>query len=58
MDADSGDPAPSALALQALDGLKFAACVPKDLALEMLRSRLADPKGVEAVIDLDEEQAY
>lgn len=52
------DPAPSALALEALDGLKFSPCVPKDLALAMARSRLADPKSVEAVLDLDAHQAH
>ena len=41
----SPDPAPTDLATEALDGLKFSACVPRDLALEMLRSRLADPTG-------------
>ena len=44
------DPAPSGLALEALDGLKFSACVPRDLALEMLRTRLADPGGFEAAL--------
>lgn len=40
------DPAPSSLAREALDDLKFAECVPKALAAAMLRTRLADAEGV------------
>lgn len=47
------DPAPSDLAVEALDGLKFSACVPRDLALEMLRTRLADPIAVEAILSVE-----
>ncbi|HYN44076.1 MAG TPA: hypothetical protein VE129_20025, partial [Thermoanaerobaculia bacterium] len=47
------DPAPSDLAVEALDGLKFSECVPRDLALEMLRTRLGDPFGVEATLHLE-----
>jgi ATP-dependent Lhr-like helicase len=50
------DPAPSDLAVEALDGLKFSACVPRDLALEMLRTRLGDPVGVEATLCLELER--
>jgi ATP-dependent Lhr-like helicase len=49
--SDPMDAAPSALATEALDGLKFAECVPTDLALEMLRERLADCPGTQAVIE-------
>ena len=47
------DPAPSDLAVEALEGLKFSACVPRDLALGMLRTRLEDPFGVEATLRSD-----
>ncbi len=47
------DPAPGALAEEALDGLKFSACVPRDLALEMLRTRLGDPSGFEATLNIE-----
>jgi ATP-dependent Lhr-like helicase len=46
----SVDPAPASLVAEALDGLKFAECVPKDLATAMLRARLADPVGVSGVL--------
>lgn len=38
------------LAQDALDGLKFSACVPSELAHRMLRRRLADPEGVRTVL--------
>jgi hypothetical protein len=41
---------PTSLMQEALEGLKFAACVPRDLALEMLRLRLSDPKAVSSVL--------
>ncbi|HMM36245.1 MAG TPA: hypothetical protein PKA62_16120, partial [Thermoanaerobaculia bacterium] len=46
----AGDPAPASLVAEALDGLKFAECVPKDLVTAMLRARLADPVGVSSVV--------
>ena len=45
------DASPSALATEALDGLKFAECVPTDLAIEMLRARLSDHVGFRASIE-------
>ena len=44
------DASPSALAVEALDGMKFAECVPTGLALGMLRSRLSDRVGTQASI--------
>lgn len=41
---------PTSLVQEALEGLKFAACVPRDLALEMLRLRLSDPEAVSSVL--------
>ena len=46
------DPAPSDLAVEALDGLELSACVPRDLALEMHRARLAEPVGVKSALTL------
>ena len=36
---------------QALEGLKFSACLPRHLALDMLRTRLCDPLAVQAVLE-------
>ena len=46
------DQAPFGLAVEALDDLRFSACVPRDPALERLATRLADPAGVEAFLRL------
>jgi ATP-dependent Lhr-like helicase len=35
---------------RAIEGLKFSACLPRPLALEMLERRLADVEGVKAVL--------
>lgn len=35
---------------QAIEGLKFSACLPHDLALDMLQSRLSDPPSVQRVL--------
>ncbi len=45
------DASPGALATEALDGLKFAGCVPTDLAREMLRSRLRDARACAVTLD-------
>lgn len=39
------DPRPTSLVVDALDGLKFSACVPRDLAMAMLAERLSDEAG-------------
>jgi ATP-dependent Lhr-like helicase len=36
---------------RALEGLKFSACLPRDLALDMLRTRLGDPPAVQAILE-------
>lgn len=48
--ASSPSPEPTSLVTEAIDGLKFSACVPEDLALAMLRRRLSDPAGFEVVL--------
>ncbi len=48
--ASSPSPEPVSLVKEAIDGLKFSACVPEDLALAMLRRRLSDPVGFEVVL--------
>jgi ATP-dependent Lhr-like helicase len=35
---------------QALEGLKFSACLPRDLALDMLRTRLCDPLAAQDIL--------
>ncbi len=49
--ASNPSPEPSSLVIEALDGLKFGECVPRDLALAMLRERLSDPLGFAAVME-------
>ncbi len=36
---------------QAIDGLKFSECLPRDLAARVVQSRLADGRGVEGVLE-------
>lgn len=43
--ASAPGPEPTSLVDEAIDGLKFSACVPEDLARAMLRRRLSDPVG-------------
>jgi ATP-dependent Lhr-like helicase len=35
---------------QAIEGLKFSACLPHELALDMLQSRIGDPASLESVL--------
>ena len=35
---------------QAIDGLKFSECLPRDLAVRVVRARLADERGVAGVL--------
>ena len=49
-EATEFDPRPTGLAVEALDGLKFGACVPRELALDMLRTRLGDCGGAARVL--------
>jgi ATP-dependent helicase Lhr and Lhr-like helicase len=35
---------------QAIEGLKFSACVPRELALDMLQSRLSDAPSIAQVL--------
>ena len=48
--ASSPSAEPTSLVTEAIDGLKFSACVPEDLALAMLRRRLPDPAGFAVVL--------
>jgi hypothetical protein len=36
---------------QAIEGLKFSACLPHELALDMLQSRLGDPVSLQWVLN-------